>query len=129
AARWDKIFEVRRVVTGALEIERRDKRIGSSLEAAPEVYISDADLLAAYHSEDADELFITSQAKLIAGDAPAGAFTLDEIAGVGVVPTKAGGVKCARSWKYFDPATAIDGFPGITPRDAAAVQAWDEEHS
>ena len=129
AARWDKIFQVRKVVTGALEIERRDKRIGSSLEAAPEVYISDADLLAAYHSEDADELFITSQAKLIAGDAPAGAFTLDEIAGVGVVPKKAGGVKCARSWKYFDPATAIDGFPGITPRDAAAVQAWDEEHS
>ena len=129
AARWDKIFQVRKVVTGALEIERREKRIGSSLEAAPEVYITDTNLMAAYEGADADELFITSQAKLIEGDAPAGAFTLGEIAGVGVVPTKAGGVKCARSWKYFDPATAIDGFPGITPRDAAAVQAWDEEHS
>ena len=32
---------VRRVVTGALEIERADKRIGSSLEAAPFVYVSD----------------------------------------------------------------------------------------
>ncbi len=32
-ARWEKIARVRRVVTGALEIERREKRIGSSLEA------------------------------------------------------------------------------------------------
>ena len=31
-----KIRKVRRVVTGALEIERREKTIGSSLEAAPE---------------------------------------------------------------------------------------------
>ena len=43
--------KVRRVVTGALEIERAQKRIGSSLEAAPEVVIDDADLLKALHSE------------------------------------------------------------------------------
>ncbi len=40
AAKWQLIRSVRRVVTGALEIERREKRIGSSLEAAPKVYIS-----------------------------------------------------------------------------------------
>jgi hypothetical protein len=33
---------VRRVVTGALEIERAEKRIGSSLEAAPDRHVSDA---------------------------------------------------------------------------------------
>jgi isoleucyl-tRNA synthetase len=37
---------------------------------------------------------------------------------------KATGVKCARSWKYFDPATALAGFPDITPRDAEAVKEW-----
>jgi len=46
-AKWQKIRTVRRVVTGALEIERREKRIGSSLEAAPVVYIANADLMAA----------------------------------------------------------------------------------
>ena len=45
AAKWDRVRDVRRVVTGALEIERANKRIGSSLEAAPEVYIADPDLL------------------------------------------------------------------------------------
>src|SRR5690606_39690295 len=34
-AKWDKIRKVRRAITGALEVERKAKTIGSSLEAAP----------------------------------------------------------------------------------------------
>ena len=41
AEKWEKIKRVRRVVTGALEIERAAKKIGSSLEAAPQVFIAD----------------------------------------------------------------------------------------
>ena len=41
AARWEAIRRVRRVVTGALEVERREKRIGASLEAAPVVHVAD----------------------------------------------------------------------------------------
>ena len=48
AAKWDKIREVRRVITGALEIERQVKKtIGSSLEAAPEVHVADKAMLLA----------------------------------------------------------------------------------
>ena len=46
-ARWERIRRVRRVVTGALEVERREKRIGSSLEAAPQVFVSGDDARAA----------------------------------------------------------------------------------
>ncbi len=122
AARWEKIFRVRRVVTGAIEIERREKRIRSSLEAAPKVYINDADLMAAYEGEAAEDIFITSQAELVSTEAPADAFRLPEEAGVAVLPGRASGVKCARSWKYFDPATADPEFPDVTPRDAAAIR-------
>ena len=38
AAKWQNIRLLRRVVTGALEIERAEKRIGSSLQAHPTVY-------------------------------------------------------------------------------------------
>ncbi|MEM6667508.1 MAG: class I tRNA ligase family protein, partial [Pseudomonadota bacterium] len=68
ADRWEKIFRVRRVVTGALEIQRREKVIGSSLEASPEVYITDPSLLEAFKGESAADIFITSGAKLIEGD-------------------------------------------------------------
>ena len=122
AARWEKIFRVRRVVTGAIEVERREKRIRSSLEAAPTVYISDDELMAAYKDEVAEDIFITSQAKLVAEDAPAEAFKLPEEASVAVLPGQASGVKCARSWKYFDPASADPEFPDVTPRDAAAIR-------
>jgi len=126
AARWEKIFKVRRVVTGALEVERREKRIGASLEAAPEVFISDRALIDAFAGEDAADLFITSAASLVqAASAPAGAFTLDDSPGIWVVPKPAPGVKCRRSWKYFDPAIADPDFPDITPRDALAVKAWE----
>ncbi len=123
AQRWEKIFEVRRVVTGALEVERREKTIGSSLEATPEVYVTDTRLVDVFEGLAPEDIFITSGAELIHGDAPGGAFTLDEVEGVGVVFRPAGGVKCARSWKYFDPATAHPDFPDITPRDALAVMA------
>ncbi|MEM9178607.1 MAG: isoleucine--tRNA ligase [Pseudomonadota bacterium] len=122
AARWEKIFRVRRVVTGAIEVERREKRIRSSLEAAPTVFVSDADLLAAYEGEVAEDIFITSQADLVTSEPPSDAFRLAEETGVAVVPGQASGVKCARSWKYFDPATADPDFPDVTPRDAAAIR-------
>ncbi|MEP6076122.1 MAG: isoleucine--tRNA ligase, partial [Nitratireductor sp.] len=65
AARWAKIFTVRRVVTGALEVERREKRIGASLEAAPKVHIADEALIEAFKGENAADIFITSGAELI----------------------------------------------------------------
>ncbi|MCA8901754.1 MAG: class I tRNA ligase family protein, partial [Hyphomonas sp.] len=129
AERWAKIFTVRRVVTGALEVERREKRIGASLEAAPVVHIEDEALVKAFEGEDAGDLFITSGASLVnTSEGKGGGFTLDDTPGVIVYPEKAAGIKCRRSWKYFDPASADPAFPDITPRDALAVKAWDKTH-
>lgn len=122
AARWDLIFRVRRVVTGAIEIERREKRIRSSLEAAPTVYIDDPELIAAFAGEVAEDIFITSQAELVAGTGPDDAFRMVEEPNIAVAPGQASGIKCARSWKYFDPQSADAAFPDITQRDAEAVK-------
>jgi isoleucyl-tRNA synthetase len=125
AARMSALRDLRRVVTGALEVQRRDKVIGSSLEAAPHVYITNDAIRSAIGSEDLAELFITSGLTLMNGAGPDDAFRIDEVEGVAVVFVRAGGIKCARSWKFFDPATALEGFPEVTPRDALAVMAWD----
>jgi len=122
AERWSKIRRVRRVVTGALELERAGKRIGSSLEAAPTVFISDPDLHAALSGLDLAEISITSGIAIVAGEGPEDAFRLVDVPGVAVVSTRAPGVKCARSWKYFDPATADPAYPEVTARDAKALR-------
>ena len=125
AAKWDKVRDVRRVVTGALELERAAKRIGSSLEAAPEVYVADPDLLRALEGVDLAEVAITSQARLIAKAPPEDAFTLPDVAGVGVVPKLAEGKKCARSWRVLPDVGADPEFPELSPRDAEAVREFD----
>lgn len=127
--KWEKVRRVRRAVTGALEVERAAKRLGSSLEAAPVVHIAEPDLLAALEGVDLAEVAITSGIRIVAGEGPAEAFRAEDIRGVAVVPAKAGGVKCARSWKYFEPATADPDFPDITPRDAAAMREWKQRHA
>jgi isoleucyl-tRNA synthetase len=126
AERWRKLRNVRRVVTGALELERAAKRIGSSLEAAPIVYVADTDLFGVAVGADLAELCITSAATLVEGEGPATAFRLDDVRGVAVEPHRAEGKKCARSWK-ISPAVGDDPqYPDVTPRDAQALREWDD---
>jgi isoleucyl-tRNA synthetase len=125
AEKWRKVRQVRRVVTGALEIERAAKRIGSSLEAAPIVHVSDPELLAAVADIDLAEVSITSAATLVQGAGPASAFRLDEVAGVAVEVARAQGRKCARSWKILPSVGADPAYPDVSPRDAQALREWD----
>jgi isoleucyl-tRNA synthetase len=125
AEKWRKLRNVRRVVTGALELERAAKRIGSSLEAHPIVHIADMELFTTVVDIDLAEVCITSGATLVEGDGPADAFRLPDVAGVAVVPQPAQGRKCARSWK-ISPAVGLDPqFPDVTPRDAKALREWE----
>ncbi|WP_132251889.1 isoleucine--tRNA ligase [Methylobacterium segetis] len=128
AARWHRIRRVRRVVTGALEIERAQKRIGASLEAAPSVHVSDPDLLGALDGIDFADICITSAIRIEAGEGPADAFRLDEVRGVAVVPGLAEGRKCARSWRVSPDVGMDRDYPDVTPRDAQALREWDAAH-
>jgi isoleucyl-tRNA synthetase len=100
--KWTRIRELRRVITGALELERAAKKIGSSLEAAPTLYLADeadADLLA---SVALAEVAITSGINILAVAAPQDAFTLPDIKGASVAATLASGEKCARCWMVLE---------------------------
>ncbi|WLS04454.1 isoleucine--tRNA ligase [Shinella oryzae] len=121
-AKWEKIRAVRSVVTGALEIERREKRIGASLEAAPVVYIADPELLAALEGQDFAEICITSAITLVAGEGPADAFRLAEVPKVSVEPKLAEGQKCARSWRITTDVGSDPEYPDVSARDAAALR-------
>ena len=124
AAKWETIRNVRRVVTGALELERAAKNIGSSLEASPVIYVADRNVLMTLFDTDLAEICITSNYEMREGEAPASAFRLDAVPGVAVVVEKAVGTKCARSWK-ISPLVGEDAeYPDVTPRDAKALREW-----
>ena len=128
AARWARVQAVTSVVTGALEVERREKRLGAALEAAPRVHIADTVLMAAFDGLDPAEVFRTSQATLIAGAGPAGAFRLSETEGVAVEPLRAEGRKCTRSRRILPEVGSDPRYPDLSRRDADAVAAWDAAH-
>ena len=120
AERWLKVDKVLAVVTGALEVERREKRIGGALEAAPRVWITDEALLAAFEGVDPAEVFRTSAAEFVAGEGPASAFRLQEVPGVAVEPLGAPGCKCARCWRVLP---EVKGEGGLCLRCTDALEA------
>ncbi|MBL8882525.1 MAG: isoleucine--tRNA ligase [Hyphomicrobium sp.] len=125
AAKWDRVKEVRSVVTGALEIARAEKRIGSSLEAAPQVFVTDEDLMSGLAGVDMAEVCITSAIDVSGKAIPEGAFTLPNEPGVGVVVKLAQGRKCARSWRITDDVGSDPAYPDLSARDAAAMREID----
>src|SRR6201747_1932202 len=118
AAKWETIRDVRRVVTGALELERAAKNIGSSLEASPLVYVSYKNIFNTLIDIDLAEVCITSNYEVRGEEAPAGAFRLNDVPGVAVVVEKAVGTKCARSWKILTTVGDDPDYPDVSPRDA-----------
>jgi len=120
AAKWRRVRRLRRVVTGALEVERREKRIGASLQAHPKVYATAEDV-AAMAGLDLAEIAITSSATLIEGTPPEGAFRLDDVKDIGVVPGYADGQKCERCWMVLEEVSRDPIYPDLCLRCADAV--------
>jgi len=127
AAHMDVLRAFRSEVSETIEPLRKADVIGKSLEAGVTAPMRDdlaAALAAMEVSLDNDyanpaepldnlaDLLIVSECSLIDG---ANEITVTDLKG------EAGRRKCERSWKYFAPEGDVD----ITPRDAAAVAAYD----
>ncbi len=124
--KWKTVRTLRRVVTGALELERAEKRIGSSLQAAPHVHAGTA-FITALKGLDLSEICITSGGDLIevpdGSVLPSGAFALSDVAGVAVTPALAAGVKCARCWQVLEEVGKSAAHPLLCRRCEEAVTA------
>jgi isoleucyl-tRNA synthetase len=127
AAKWEIIRAIRRVVTGALEVARAAKLIGSSLEASPIIYLP-KEYMADLFDVDWAEVSITSNAEVVVlnqgEEPPPEAFKLPDAIGIGVTIERAVGIKCARSWKILPDVGADPEYPDVSPRDAKALREW-----
>ncbi|MDB5477564.1 MAG: ileS [Alphaproteobacteria bacterium] len=124
---WETLRNIRRVVTGAIEIERAEKRLGSSLEAHPFLYLNNPIEQKLCETVDWAELAITSQFTLLHGEADGVAFTLDDVPDAAVVVQKATGEKCQRSWKILTEVGQDPEFPALSLRDADAVRYYRKQ--
>ncbi len=124
AKKWKTVRDVRRVVTGALEVARADKKIGSSLQADTVIH-ADFNHQEAFDGLDLAEVFITSAASFGEGDQEPG-FFLDDVPGVHVVWSLAEGEKCGRCWKVLPEVGQDPDYPDICRRCADVVRQSDK---
>jgi len=121
ASKWSILRRLRRVVTGALEVERANKRIGSSLQAHPVIH-ANPEYKSAAEGMDLAELFITSTAEFAEGPLPGTGFGLAEIPGVEVTVDIARGAKCERCWKVLEEVGDNPTHSTVCGRCADAVE-------
>jgi isoleucyl-tRNA synthetase len=101
AEKYQTLRHLRQVVTGALELARANKKIGSSLQASVMVYLR-PNYQAVLKHLDFEEFCLTSEANLVWTETiPTDAYQLCEIEGVGVTVEMAPGEKCLRCWKVL----------------------------
>ncbi len=131
--RWKAIERVLLVTNGALEIDRREKRIGTGLDAALIVYVTDEQIAFAFEGFDQQEIadiFRVSQVQLVQGSPPANAFQMAEVLNVAaVVQPITDHPKCARSWRRVPDIGSDPVHPELSARDADAVRWWDAQHA
>jgi len=114
SARWARLWEIRQVVTKALEEWRRDGRIGHSLEARVRLQAgtNDTAVLEALGESALCEVFIVSQVELVRGDGE-----------LSVVVEKARGSKCGRCWNFSEAVGSHADHPELCDRCHPVVVA------
>jgi isoleucyl-tRNA synthetase len=115
AQRWERLLVYRTQVQGALEGSRRDKTIGSSLEATVQLQ-ADADtyeFLNPYRN-DLTTLFIVSQVELISSSEAKVPLT--------ITTTGSSFGKCERCWNYREAVGKHTTYPTLCDRCIEAVQ-------
>ena len=118
--RWAILRDLRRVVTGALELERGAKRLGSSLQAAIDLFVPER-LIDLLRDVDLAELCITSAGTVQPGPVPDDAFTLPDVAEVGARVSAAPGDRCERCWRVLPEVGRVPGHADLCRRCAAVV--------
>jgi isoleucyl-tRNA synthetase len=123
AERWDVIIGLRKEVTRALEIARKEKRIGHSLDASVSLGLPDhiKTPLHAYRDQ-LKTLFIVSSVNIISPDDIQDGYVSEEIPGlkIGVMPAAA--TKCERCWVRDDSVGSHDAYPTICNRCVRALE-------
>ncbi len=123
AEKFAGLRDIRKVMTGALEVARASKLIGSSLQATVKLFLNPKHR-PFIEGIDLAELSITSGVQVTEGNSK-DAFTLDDVEGVSVIVEVATGEKCARCWKVLPEVGSVKDHSDLCQRCADVVEKFD----
>ncbi len=121
--KWEKLFDIRKDISKALEIARSDKKIGHSLEAQVDIYPSQELYEFFKRFNDLEYVFIVSKVVLHQPEetVPQDAYKSEDY-DLKIIVTHAPGEKCERCWMYSDTVGTIKEHPTICARCASHIE-------
>jgi len=117
--RWERLIAIRDEVNRAIEIKRKERFIGNSLEARVILFLADEDYnFLAQYRDFLPALFIVSEAEIMIGKAAEKDqfFESIKVPGLSVVVQKASGRKCERCWNWSVTVGTFTDAPEICQR-------------
>ncbi|MEW5705907.1 MAG: isoleucine--tRNA ligase [Actinomycetota bacterium] len=123
-ADWNKILKVRAEVAKALEIARNEKKIGNSLEAQVELYVSEQlqEFLGKYGDMLAQVMIVSSVKIYPYFEAPESAYKSELLQNLAIKVSPAPGAKCERCWRFEETVGGVPEHPGLCARCAAVLE-------
>lgn len=126
AEKWENIIRVRKEVTKALELARKDKLIGHSLDASVTLGLPDdlAEFLNPYMDE-LRSLFIVSSVEPMSPNDMDDSYMSDEIDGFKIKVTPSTDTKCERCWVHDPSVGQSEDHPNICNRCIDSLKEMD----
>ncbi len=114
--RWDRLCDIRKEVTRALEMARSDRLIGHSFDAKVVLYAegNTYEFLRGFDPWVLREFFIVSDVQLEEGSG--GSVKAEEVRGLSITVERAPGDKCPRCWTYSTDIGKDSTYPDLCPR-------------
>lgn len=121
-AKWKKLRKVRAAIYRLLEVERREKRLGSFMEAAVTLYVDDSWQEVLLGNVDLHRVFILALVTVRPfAQAPGGLLADGELEGVKIAIALASGGKCVRCWNWDLDVGTGEGLTELCPRCRGVV--------
>jgi len=116
--KWEGLLKIRNEVNKALEIKRREKFIGNSLEAKVTLYVNETNYkVLEDYKIFLQTLFIVSSVEIFKDKKPSGeAYKSPVIDGLELLIEKAEGKKCSRCWNWSISAGKYKDHPELCER-------------
>jgi isoleucyl-tRNA synthetase len=126
AERWENILRVRKEVTKTIEIARREKRIGHSLETAVTLGLPEnlSAQLAPYRDQ-LKSIFIVSAVHLASTEEIVNGYESDEVKGLRVQVEPSTDPKCERCWVQDPSVGEHKGYPTICNRCVSSLNEME----
>jgi len=125
-AKWEMLVVLKGEMSKALELCRKDKVIGHSLDAVLQLVLPEniRAVLKNNFENNLKYIFIVSEVELVDSlNNETGVFKSEVLEGVQALPKRLGGQKCERCWNYFLESAKTTKHTNICPRCVKNLQS------